>query len=1151
MVAGMSSLRLRRNPHRTRRNVLEVPAELNKPVSGLHTCTTSPLLDEEISCYTNSDCSSIPCTPKRGRPRTRPLFSSTPTSDFQPLSPKRAKNSWTQHSHQNAKGSSRLKTPPTDVTSSTPQRLTGAGRTRGRKKKNVEEQLITSPTIKQWKSATSDLEAPQEEPDETPPANEAHFDTQMPEHSTNVTTSRPQRLAAAGKTRGRKKKKVEEHPIASLSVKQCRKSAKSNLEIPQKEPAVENLSANEAHVETRMPDAPTDTSSRPQRLTAAGRPRGRKKKKVEEQPIASLSVKQCRKSAKSNLEISPIEPAVENLSANEAHVETRMPDAPTDIPSRPQRLTAAGRPRGSKKKKVEEQPIASPSVKQCRKSSTSDLEGPQEEPAVETSSANEAHVETQIPSRPQRLTAAGRPRGRKKKKVEEQPIASLSVKQCRKSAKSNLEISPIEPAVETSSENEAHVETQIPSRTQRLTAAGRPRGRKKKKVEEQPIASPSVKQCSKSATSDLEGPQKQPAVETSSENEAHVETQIPSRTQRLTAAGRPRGRKKKKVEEQPIASPSVKQCSKSATSDLEGPQKQPAVETSSENEAHVETQIPSRTQRLTAAGRPRGRKKKKVEEQPIASPSVKQCSKSATSDLEGPQKQPAVETSSENEAHVETQIPSRTQRLTAAGRPRGRKKKKVEEQPIASPSVKQCSKSATSDLEGPQKQPAVETPPPNEAHVETQMPEPSTDVTPSKFQRLTATGRTRGRKKKKVEEQPNSSPVLKRCRKSAKSVSQEELVEKSPELDQNMSSDLSIELSLQENPLNNSCFMEEEEDLDDDDDEELPSFLQQDNKKPLSISKGLCVWCKLRKYPYWPAVVKSVNRKNKKASIVFIDCYLIDQKRIRKGFSVSLRTLKPFDCEECEHLVDIAKEKYGSAITWSLELISDYRIRIGCGSFTGSFIEYCAADISCPLRRKYSEGKSLLTFPSQEILGEHCDSSDNNMEDIVVEEQDELLSKKVLPDRSKAARNRDNKQLVDFIIRRKVEKRLLAVISGCESSKWMQALQKPSRPVVDVYLEDEEQVDKVYRYLNKVCDSAPQINRCLENIQADRIRLILDVLLPEAIIYAIAGVHKLSLEKAEEKYRKGPCFSNRERQEFDMMIEQQMKLKENTQHHGQ
>ncbi|XP_048020416.1 PWWP domain-containing DNA repair factor 3B [Megalobrama amblycephala] len=428
-----------------------------------------------------------------------------------------------------------------------------------------------------------------------------------------------------------------------------------------------------------------------------------------------------------------------------------------------------------------------------------------------------------------------------------------------------------------------------------------------------------------------------------------------------------------------------------------------------------------------------------------------------------------------------TPLMVRPQGLAAVGRPRGRKKKNVQEQPSASPPVKRGRKRATSPVKSPQEEPSFETQPPSGPCIETQEPEPQ---------------------------------------KSG---------------DQTMSSDLSIELSLQEepHPLNHSVLMQEE---DQDDDEELPSFLKQDNKKPLSISEGLCVWCKLRKYPYWPAVVKSVNHKSKKASIIFVDCYLIDQKRTRKGFSVPLRNLKRFDCEEYETLVDLAKEKYGSAITWPLELVSDYRIRIGCGSFSGSFIEYCAADISWPVRRRYSEEKSVLTFPSQEILGEQCDNSDNNIEDIVVEEQDELLSKKVLPDRSKAARNRANKQLVDFIIRRKVEKRLLAVISGRESSKWMQALQKPSRPVVDVYLEDEEQVDKVYRYLDKVCD-----NTCLQNIQVDRIQLILDVLLPEAIIHAIAGVHKLSLEKAEEKYLKGPCFSNRERQEFDMMIEQQMK----------
>ncbi|XP_030630478.1 PWWP domain-containing DNA repair factor 3A [Chanos chanos] len=429
------------------------------------------------------------------------------------------------------------------------------------------------------------------------------------------------------------------------------------------------------------------------------------------------------------------------------------------------------------------------------------------------------------------------------------------------------------------------------------------------------------------------------------------------------------------------------------------------------------------------------------------------------------------------------------------------------------------------------------------------------------------------RRKRKGREDPGAPPTVKRNQKrkalTPESVQQNQAAPDRPQrcrprfepqeteiqepAGENLSSDLSIELSPPEDPLplNSTFCLSEEEEEDQDDDEELPSFLLQMEKKPLSITEGLCVWCKLRKYPFWPAMVKSVNHKSKKASIVFIDGLLFDKKRIRKGFSVSLRTLKPFDCEEAEQLVGKAKEKYGTAITWCLELISDYRIRVGCGSFVGSFIEYFADDISCPVRMKYPQGHSDLAFPSQLILKEQCQNSEYLEEEDAEEETtsdqlDEQLSKKVLPDRTKAARNRANKKLIDFIVKKRgVEKRLLAVLGGQETSKWLQALLKASRSVVDTYLEDEEQVDQLYTYLNKLYDNASKASSFLASM--DRIRFILDVLLPEAIIHSIAVVEKLPLEKAEEKYRKGPCFSNRERQEFDMMIEQQMRLKAVTQ----
>ncbi|CDQ74800.1 unnamed protein product [Oncorhynchus mykiss] len=361
--------------------------------------------------------------------------------------------------------------------------------------------------------------------------------------------------------------------------------------------------------------------------------------------------------------------------------------------------------------------------------------------------------------------------------------------------------------------------------------------------------------------------------------------------------------------------------------------------------------------------------------------------------------------------------------------------------------------------------------------------------------------------------------------------------------DASLSSDLSIELSVQEDRVTSLTLEEEEEQ---DDEEDLPSFLN--NTKPLSITEGICVWCKFRNYPFWPAMVKSVNHKLKKASIVFIDDLLFDKKRIRKGFSVSLKTLKPFDCEEADQLVCKAREKYDAAIKWCLALIADYRIRIGCG-FTGSFIEYFSDDISCPVRRCYPRGTSDLTFPSKLILEEQYVTSDPEGDDQEgSKRQEEERRRKLLPDRSKAARNRANEKLVDFVVRqRRVETRLLGVISGQQQSKWLRWFLAASRSVVDTYLEDEEQLDQVYQYLRGVYETAPLTAPCLADV--DLIRLVLDVLLPEAIIYAIAGVDKLSLVKAEDKYLKGPCLSKREREEFDAMIEQQMKTKASIRQH--
>ncbi|XP_051235156.1 PWWP domain-containing DNA repair factor 3B isoform X2 [Dicentrarchus labrax] len=353
--------------------------------------------------------------------------------------------------------------------------------------------------------------------------------------------------------------------------------------------------------------------------------------------------------------------------------------------------------------------------------------------------------------------------------------------------------------------------------------------------------------------------------------------------------------------------------------------------------------------------------------------------------------------------------------------------------------------------------------------------------------------------------------------------------------------DLSIELNHQEEQLPSLSFQENEES--EEEEEELPSFLMEGDKKPPSISEGVFVWYKFRNYPFWPALVKSVNRKQRKASIMFIDDPMIHKK---KGFTVALKSLKPFDCKEANELVCKAKEKYEAAIEWSLDLIKDYSIRIGCGSFSGSFIEYFAHNMSYPVRRKYPEGESeRLTISNDTMMEAPCD---DHKEDSFSEQQEEVSrsSKRLLPDRSHAAHNRANEKLVHFIVKqRMVERRLLAVIHGQQQSRWLRSfLSANRRRVVNIYLEDDQQLDQVYWYLNELYATAVATAPCLTEVKSmERVPFVLDVLLPEAIIYAIAGVDNVSVKRAEEKYLKGRCISNRERQEFDLMIERQMRKK--------
>lgn len=74
-----------------------------------------------------------------------------------------------------------------------------------------------------------------------------------------------------------------------------------------------------------------------------------------------------------------------------------------------------------------------------------------------------------------------------------------------------------------------------------------------------------------------------------------------------------------------------------------------------------------------------------------------------------------------------------------------------------------------------------------------------------------------------------------------------------------------------------------------------------------------------------------------------------------------------------------------------------------------------------------------------------------------------------------------------------------AVIRGQQQSRWLRSfLSANRRRVVNIYLEDDQQLDQVYWYLNELYATAVATAPCLTEIKSmERVPFVLDVLLPE------------------------------------------------------
>ncbi|XP_028569363.2 PWWP domain-containing DNA repair factor 3A [Podarcis muralis] len=309
----------------------------------------------------------------------------------------------------------------------------------------------------------------------------------------------------------------------------------------------------------------------------------------------------------------------------------------------------------------------------------------------------------------------------------------------------------------------------------------------------------------------------------------------------------------------------------------------------------------------------------------------------------------------------------------------------------------------------------------------------------------------------------------------------------------------------------------------DDEDEELPSILL--HPEPCTIKAGMLVWCRMPRQPFWPAVVKRVQQKARKANVILIQDTLSVKS---KGFCTSFRNLKHYECKEKGKLIARAKESHPQDIDWCIKLITDYLVRVGCESFTGSFLEYYAHEMS------YSVRTGVLHEPPQENFpeAEEADPGESPSEPSPAKPP-----RKVLPDRARAARDKANERIVEFIVKSKgADDHLRSILRRKKPSRWFSdfGVARPYLPCIEIYLEDDHQQELVLNYLRRVYQEADP--KVLPEVSRDSIKFILDVLFPEAIIYAISAVDHIDYKKAEEIYLRGPLVSQREREIFEEEI---------------
>lgn len=356
----------------------------------------------------------------------------------------------------------------------------------------------------------------------------------------------------------------------------------------------------------------------------------------------------------------------------------------------------------------------------------------------------------------------------------------------------------------------------------------------------------------------------------------------------------------------------------------------------------------------------------------------------------------------------------------------------------------------------------------------------------------------------------------------------------------------------------------EKPDNSDSDFDDLPPAFDTPSKKKYGFTDDDVVWVEWKNL-HWPALVRKIYMKQKKASIMFID----SPCGKKPGIRVPIKKISTFDNAErnkkflsagrltsnADTLVKavqkaedfLRKRCLGINITsaqffGNLDDFSDYISDIG--SSTGTLSE----PDSLVRERHLSEVSSSRSVSPALRLTQEEQAKDN---EIMSNDSTEISDPEALA-RRKERRKHQNAKLLQCIKAGKIETHLVGVYRNTIPSERHKlfhssvASERNKLKHVSWFgpIDDEEQQEEIYDYCLQLFKSS-----CEYKETFDVVAYMFEVWVPEAIVRAIARVRRVKMIQAESIFSKGVNWSKAEKEEVKREFENFQLTEEERQEH--